>query len=112
MSQIDKETVGLFTQGHLAVTTSAQQLALPTGKSLPNGIKKGVLLKCPGPTDDTPNTVTVFIGPTAGITSNLNVDTGGFPLSPGESLVIPVEQINTIWVISGAASQVLSWVII
>lgn len=112
MSRIDKETVDVFTQGHLGVLTTPAALSLPTGKAMPAGIKKGILLKAPGATDDTPNTISVFIGTTAAVTSDLVAATGGFPLAPGESVVIPVESINKIWVIAAAGSQTISWMVV
>lgn len=109
MTTIDKETVKCFKVGHIVVGTTAVQLA--PNASLPFDVKKGILVKAPGVDDTTPNTAPVFIGTTAGVTADYDANTGGFPLAPGESIVIPVSEAGKMWLISSAVSQDLAWIL-
>jgi hypothetical protein len=85
----------------VSVGTAEVQL-YPNSAALAD-VKQGVLIKAPGPTDDTPNTASVFIGYT-GVTADW-ASTGGFPLAPGESISLPVANVSLWYVISSAASQ-------
>jgi hypothetical protein len=69
---------------------------------------KGIQLYAPGSSDDTPNTATIWLG-NIGVTANQAIETGGFPLVPGSSLFLPAEFITDLYVISGSASQILTW---
>jgi hypothetical protein len=69
---------------------------------------KGILIRAPGGDDPTPNTDPIWIG-SAAVTADSNVGTGGLPLLPGESLVLPIDNPSEVWVISTAATQDLAW---
>ena len=114
MSQIVKETVDVFKHGHTPVGTSAVQLTLGAGKNLssPQGMYKGVKIKCPGSTDTIPNTVSVYVGNSGGVTADHVVASGGFPLAPGESITIPIADATKVWFISSAVSQNVAWILV
>ncbi len=69
---------------------------------------KGIQLYAPGSSDVAPNTATIWLG-NINVTSDQDVDTGGFPLVPGSSLFLPSEFVDGLYVISGSASQILTW---
>ncbi len=69
---------------------------------------KGIQLYAPGSSDVTPNTATIWLG-NANVTSDQVIETGGFPLVPGSSLFLPAEFAADLYVISGSASQILTW---
>lgn len=71
--------------------------------------ERGVLFKAPGPTDPTPNTASVFISTYPGVTAD-QADSGGFPLAPGESIVLPVRYVQDWYAVAGS-SQKLNWII-
>lgn len=103
-----KETVKFARFGIVNVGTSATQI---TAVTMPDGdVFKGILLKAPGSSDDTPNTASVFIGH-ANITAD-QASTGGFPLAPGESLTLPIDQTSGLYAIATDTSQKLNWAII
>ncbi len=89
--------------GHTVVGATAVQLTTQDNKLL-----KGLLIRAPGSDDPTPNTNFIWIG-LASVTANSNVGTGGMPLSPGESLVLPVDDPSKVFVISDTASQEVAW---
>jgi hypothetical protein len=94
-----------FAHGH---TTVGVVRAKAIGKSLPDGNFSGVLIKAPGTEDDAPNTVAIYIGD-ATVTANLNPDTGGFPLAPGQSITVPLESAEDLYVVATAGSQDMAW---
>jgi hypothetical protein len=77
------------------------------------GIEQGVLLKAPGTDNDTPNTATVYVGTSANVTAD-QTGTGGFPLEPGESRIVPADSFGeiTLYAVSGSASQHLNWLVV
>lgn len=81
-------------------------------RTFPNGFSgnvKGILLKAPGVDDDTPNTASVFIGFSSNVTAD-QTGSGGFPLAPGESITIPVEDASNIWDVATDTNQKLNWI--
>jgi hypothetical protein len=91
-----------------SVLTSAAQII--SSVNAPDGVLKGVLIKAPGPTDDTPNTLSVFIGG-ANVTAD-QATTGGFPLAPGESITLPIELVDGIYAIATGANQKLNCILV
>jgi len=69
---------------------------------------KGVLLRAPGNADPTPNTNMVWVGGAA-VTADSDSGTGGVPIGPGESIILPVDNPSLLYVISDAADQDLAW---
>lgn len=68
--------------------------------------KRGVLLRAFGPGDDVENTAPVYVG-------GPRVDPeSGLPLLPGQSVVIPVENPDKVYLVASAASvgvQRVAW---
>lgn len=90
--------------GHVTVGTSAVALS-----SISRTVKKGVILRAPGSGDPTANTDPIWIGDSR-VTANSAADTGGFPIAPGESVTIEIEDLSEIYAISANASQDLGWI--
>lgn len=78
---------------------------------LPDGNYSGVLLKAPGSNDLVPNTVPVHIGGWA-VTADEDPSTGGFPLAPGESMTLPLKDVEELYVIATSSSQLLAWFLV
>lgn len=53
------------------------------------------------------NTGTLYIGNSSGVTA-----TNGMPLDHGESIELPIDNANKVWVIASADNQALAWVAI
>jgi len=88
--------------GHVVVSVTAISLcgSFPT--------KRGVMLRTPGPEDPVPNTVPVWVGRST-VTAD-SAATGGFPLKPGASLFMPVDDPSGIFVISTTGGQDIAWI--
>lgn len=94
--------------GHTAVGTTRVPLCAA-------GIatKQGVLVRCPGADDvdgsDNPigNDGVVYIGDYR-VTAD-QTETGGFPLTPGTGLMIPVEDPSSLYIISDKINQDIAW---
>ena len=99
-----KEAVSDVYCGHVVVSATRTVL---TAIELPP-VHKGVTLRAPGSTDITPNTAPVWVGG-SGVTADSDAGTGGMPICPGESIFIPTEKLNKLWVISTIADQDLAW---
>lgn len=108
MPIVNKETVEKLRYGWTTAADSPTQL---TAQDLPDGNMKGVLIKAPGSADDTPNTEPVYIGG-PGVTANSAVATDGFPLTPGDSIVIPLESAASIYVVSESGGQLVAWMLV
>jgi hypothetical protein len=65
---------------------------------------KGVLVKA-----SAANTGTVYVGDSSGVTADAADGTDGFPLAPGESLLIPIDNANKVYLIATAASHKVWW---
>lgn len=68
----------------------------------PNPAVFGVLIKAL-----VENTGTIYIGKSAAVTSS-----NGFPLGPGDAMVLPVDDANKVWAIASIDDQALAWVAI
>ncbi len=104
MANVHREAVDLLIQNrNVAVGTTAVKVN-------PFGFKfiKGIQLYAPGGADVNPNTAPLWLG-NVGVTSDQAIETGGFPLTPGSSLFLPAEFATGLYVISGSASQILTW---
>jgi hypothetical protein len=100
---IEKETVqGTLRHGHTTVGTSRVQLT-----ALQLTAMKGVTIRAPGADDPVPNSDPVWVG-SANVTAD-SAATGGIPILPGASIFIPVEQLNSLYVISTAIDQDVAW---
>jgi hypothetical protein len=89
--------------GHQVVGVAAVQLTPQSFQA-----EKGILLRVPGDSDTVPNTAPVWVAQTPNVTSD-SVETGGFPLAPGESISLPVNDPSKLYVISTAADQTIAW---
>jgi hypothetical protein len=79
------------------------------GTTLGTGALKGILLRAPGSGDDSPNSAPVYVGG-AGVTADNMPETGGMPICPGETLFVPLENLELLYAISTAANQQLAWI--
>ena len=72
-----------------------------TASQLPSYAIKSVLIKA-----DPNNTSSVLVGFGSGLS------TGGFPLMPGDTIVISIDDLSKLWMSSGSGTQVayLIWV--
>jgi hypothetical protein len=88
------------TAGQYTVTTSA----LPMGGTKASGANGrangGVIVKAPST-----NTATVFIGGSASLTT-----ANGYPLAPGDSVALPVDDPSRVFAIVAAATQDLRFI--
>jgi len=89
--------------GHKTVGTSAVQLTPQSFKA-----EKGILIRSPGADDPTPNTAVVWVAQTPNVTAD-STGSGGYPLAPGESVSLPVNDPSKLYVISTAADQTIAW---
>lgn len=101
--EIGKETVRGLRHGHTVVGSSRVKLT-----ELDVLLNKGVLLRCPGTTDPSPNSAPVWVGSEM-VTADSNVGTGGMPVNIGSSLFVPCERANSLWVISTDPLQDIAW---
>ena len=85
--------------------TTVGLTAVPLANKFPT--TRGILLRCPGSLDPTPNTACVWVGG-KGVTAD-SAATGGMPIAPGSHLVLPVDDASAIYVISTAADQDVAW---
>jgi hypothetical protein len=90
--------------GHLAVGTTRVQIS-----EIAQPLMTGLLLRMPGNEDVVPNTATVWIGG-SNVTANNHATTGGFPMPPGSSLEVSVEDFDDLYFISTANDQDVAWI--
>lgn len=90
--------------GHITVGTSRVQLTEIVSK-----LTTGMILRTPGVTDSVPNTDEVWIGG-SNVTADAHESTGGFPLLPGASITINLEDARYLYFISTAANQDIAWI--
>ncbi len=97
---IDTETIRSADSwhGHASVGVAA---AVVSSRSLK--FKYGVLLYA-----DANNTANIWIGRT-GVTADANANTGGYPITPGASVILPFEELENLYAISTIAAQDLAW---
>ncbi len=105
--EIGKETAktNKLYHGHTKAGLTAVPLCLDFGTH------KGILVRAAGPLElsdeDAGNEAAVWIGG-AGVTADLS-ETGGIPLMPGRSIVIPVDDPSGLFIISSAVDQDVAW---
>jgi hypothetical protein len=101
---IEKESVDASNMhhGHTAVGTTRVKLT-----DLAFSTTKGVLFRCPGSTDPVPNTAPIWIGGPA-VTADSS-QTGGIPILPGDSAFMPLERLDSLYVVSSVANQDIAW---
>jgi hypothetical protein len=105
--KVSKSTVpNRVYHGHKVVGTTVVRL-VPTS----NDLTTGLLIRTPGVDDPVPNTAVVWVGG-SNVTADSDEATGGFPLTPGGSLVINVEHVTDLHFISTAADQEIAWIAI
>lgn len=102
--EINKETSPDLLHGHIVV--GLVRTPLTTGKF---EVFRGILLRAPGPGDPTPNTATIWVGGSR-VTADSAPSTGGIPLPPGASIMVPVESTSLLYAISTIAGQDLAWI--
>ena len=93
-----KQTVLDFRHGQTTVGVAAVQVA-----NFPVALVQGVLLRAPGANDTTPNTDEIWVGK-AGVTAAT-----GMAIAPGETMVVPIQDMSQLYAISTAGAQVLAW---
>lgn len=97
------DVVSSFTTGGgAAATGTATQIA--SGAS--STATKGVLIKA-----DDDNTGSIYIGHDNTVTANAGASTSGTRLKAGQSLFVPVNNRNLLWLIGSAASQNFTWMV-
>lgn len=106
--EITKETVPALAHGHVTVGTSPVRVAARIDQK----VFKGILIRAPGASDDTPNTEVIYVGINSSVTADYDSETGGMPLTPGTSLFVPVENPSTLWAISTSGGQDLAWMVV
>ena len=104
--EIGKESVSNFLHGHKTVGVARTQLSAAKYE-----VHKGILLRVPGAGDAVANTYPVWVGG-RNVTADSNESTGGIPLTPGESMFIPLDDITSLYVISTGADQDLAWMVV
>ena len=92
--------VTTFRSGQLNVTTVPAMIPAALATAL-----KGILIKAHGSGDAAANTVPVFISEVVAGTV-----TSGFSLAPGESVTVPVG--SSVYVVTSANTQVVSWMLV
>ena len=95
---MSKETVLDFRHGQTTIGVNAVQIA-----NYPVMLVRGVLLRAPGVNDTTPNTDEIWVGKVGVTASN------GMAIAPGESMIVPVEDMSQLYAISTAGGQILAW---
>jgi len=104
MTDIVKESVKLATC--LApITVSDSPVAFPVVNMPERVFQKGALILAPDTNDQT-----VYVADRIGVTAD-QTSTGGFPLIPGASLEIPVEDLGRWYHISVDANQFLNVIV-
>jgi hypothetical protein len=83
------------TGSNLDIDTSAEQLVASSV-----ACKFGVTVKAAAT-----NTGTVYIGASSSVTAGTTGSTDGFPLEPGESVTVPVNNVNLLYGIASVANQ-------
>ena len=93
--------------GHVVVTTTPCPLAV-SGIN-PARITRGILIRAPG-LDDVGggNTSVIHIGSSA-VTADTNAGTGGMPLTPGSSIMVPCRDPSKIFVVAVGGTQDVAW---
>jgi len=104
MADITYESAVDLWYGHQSVTCVAQPIS-PLNLAT---LLKGILLRAPGANDPVPNTVCVWVGDMR-VQANSLSEVGGMPIAPGESLFIPINLVNRLYVVSIVAGQDLAW---
>ena len=84
--------------------TTAVRL-VPASVAFNEPLRKGVLIKA-----GTGNAGTVYLG-NATVTAD-TAATGGFPLSAGQSVTLPIDQIDQLYAIGSASGQIVNCILI
>ncbi len=90
--------------GHTVVGLTAVRIVPVSVK-----LVRGLMLRAPGPSDSVPNTDIIYIGRQI-VTADANTGSGGMPLLPGSSIVLPVDDGYEIYAISASANQDVAWI--
>jgi hypothetical protein len=103
--QIAKDAVAKLFQGHTTVGANIVQIS---SVSIP--LKRGVILRTPGASDTVPNSDVVWISPRSNVTANSAAATDGFPLVPGASITLEIDDVSKLYAVSESASQDVAWI--
>lgn len=103
---IVQESVPNLNYGHRPCGVVRQRLCDPNIPCL-----KGVLLRTPSVLDPIPNTACIWVGD-ARVLASSETGCGGMPVPPGESLFIPIDNPNRLWVVSTVDGQDVAWMAI
>jgi len=105
MPEVFKEVAatGTLNHGHTVAGMTPTQLCA----GFP--CTKGVLIRAPGPDDAVPNYRAVWIG-RKHVTADSAPGTGGYPLMPGASIVLPIDDPSQIYIVSDIEEQEVSWI--
>lgn len=90
--------------GHVTVGTAIVQFSAIMPK-----LVFGLVLRTPGRDDPVTNTAPIWVGG-SNVTADSDIDTGGFPLLPGASLSLSVEDAEHLYFISTVADQSIMWI--
>ena len=102
MVTIDKDSATLFVTGRKsAIAASAGQLSATAEPAA-----RGVILKAAAD-----NTTTVYVGPST-VTADAADATDGYPLAPGEAVLVPCDALSDIYLIgSGSGPAKVFWLL-
>lgn len=92
---------GSFAQSFVAGQTSVGVSAVQV-QSSSQVCRHGVQVKA-----NMGNTGIIYVGHSSGVTTS-----NGYELGPGESVFVPIDNVNKVYVISDTASQGISWLAI
>lgn len=95
--------MGNLVHGHTVVGVTAVPL---TTRS--HVCSRGILVRAPGAGEPVPNTEVVWVG-RACVTASSDVNNGGIPITPGGSIVLPVDDPSKVYAISLDAGQDIAW---
>lgn len=98
---LSKDLAPSFWHGSIAIGTSESQV---TATAVP--VLKGIQLKA-----DAANTGIIYVGK-SGVTDASADGTDGFPLSAGDGLFLPLDDVSLVYAIASAAAQELYWLVI
>lgn len=85
-----------------SIGTTAVQMS-----STSYAVRRGVLIKA-----SNVNVGRVYVGDDNTVTQNTNASTDGFELGPGQEVIIPVTNVNVIYLVASQAGQKVFWMAI
>lgn len=103
--EVTKSVSDKIVHGHTTIGTTAAALS-----TVSRPLKRGLIIRAPGSNDDATNSEPVYIGGRDSITANTAAATDGFPLVPGASVTLEVNDVANVYAISESGAQDLAWI--